>query len=347
MEEGALDTMRVAILSPRLDCNSPKPLSQAERLAGEGNDVTIFTLEATDVEPQKAKLSILGLPRNLFWARVYMLFFPIDLWKAIRWVPRLRQFDLIIAHHYPMTWLAYLARKFYKVKYTYWYHGIGDPSMYPHLYERVYLRVMTFLTKFTVSNADSAVAVSKFASKELKQLTGLDSQAEYNEIDTGTFHKGIDGKIIRERHKLADAPVIFSLGRVSPQKGFHLLIQAFHIVKSSLPDARLVIGGRPDYGYYSKQLEDMSNDSVVFTGYIPAEDLPYYYAMCNLYANCSVWESFNIPIVEAQACGKPVVAFNIGPHPEVVDENGILVEAGNIEKFAQACIDKLKELRGA
>lgn len=338
--------MRIAILSPRLDCNSPKPLSQAERLAEEGNDVTIFTLEAIDVEPQKAKLSILGLPKNLFLARVYVLFFPLDLWKAIRWLPRLKEFDRIIAHHYPMTWLAYLAKKIHRVKYTYWYHGIGDPAMYPHVYERIYLRIMIFLTRFTVSNADSAVSVSKFARGELKELTGLDSQVEHNEVDPHRFHEGIDGTIIRERYNLGDSPVIFSLGRISPQKGFHLLIQAFDIIRHSLPDARLVIGGRPDYSYYLKQLQDASNDSVVFAGYIAAEDLPLCYAMCDLYANCSLWESFNVPIVEAQDCGKPVVAFDIGPHPEVINENGILVETGNIEKFARACIEKLKNVRG-
>jgi 1,2-diacylglycerol 3-alpha-glucosyltransferase len=51
-------------------------------------------------------------------------------------------------------------------------------------------------------------------------------------------------------------------------------------------------------------------------------------------------------LAEAQACGKPVVAFDMGPHPEVINENGILVETGNIEKFAEACIEKLKQVRG-
>ena len=53
----------------------------------------------------------------------------------------------------------------------------------------------------------------------------------------------------------------------------------------------------------------------------------------------------DIPLAEAQACGKPVVAFDIGPHPEVIDENGALIETGNIEKFAQACIKKLRRVR--
>jgi len=58
-----------------------------------------------------------------------------------------------------------------------------------------------------------------------------------------------------------------------------------------------------------------------------------------------MWESYNLPIMEAQLCGKPVVAFEIGPHREVISNNGILVEEGNIEKFSAACVKKLKQAR--
>jgi len=89
----------------------------------------------------------------------------------------------------------------------------------------------------------------------------------------------------------------------------------------------------------------MSDKSVIFIDFVSHSVIPLYYTICDLYVSCTLWESFNVPIIEAQACGKPVVVFNIGPHPEVIDENGILVEAENIEKFAQACIEKLRQVR--
>ncbi len=89
----------------------------------------------------------------------------------------------------------------------------------------------------------------------------------------------------------------------------------------------------------------MSDSSVTFVGPLPHDQLPHYYAACDVYATCSRWESYNLPIAEAQACGKPVVAFNLGSHPEIVNASGILVEAENVDKFAQACIEKLKSLR--
>ena len=74
--------------------------------------------------------------------------------------------------------------------------------------------------------------------------------------------------------------------------------------------------------------------------------MPYYYAACDIYATCSLWEANNIPVLEAQACGKPVIAFDFDFFREELSKNYILVEKENIEKFAKACIRKLQEVRG-
>lgn len=338
--------MRIAILVPNfaeVDGGARVAELQAEELGEQGNYVAIFALGA-DIQPKNADLFIMGMPRGLFWQRIYRLLFPLDIFKTIKWLPKLKNFELVIVHLYPLTWLAYLAKKFYKVKYTFWYHGIPDPQIFPHLYERIFWRMQVFLTKLTVRNADQAVAVSKFAQAELKKHTGLDSEVVYNKIATERFHERIDGGWVREKYNLDMAPVILSVGRCSPQKGFHLLIQAFNLIKQAIPEAKLVIVGGHGYDYYSKQLREMSDNSVIFTGHV-GNKVSFYYAMCDIYASCSLWESFNLPLAEAQFCGKPVVAFNIGPHPEIIDENGMLVETGNVEKFAQACIEKLKEVR--
>ncbi|MCK4403348.1 MAG: glycosyltransferase family 4 protein [Dehalococcoidia bacterium] len=316
---------------------------QAEELAKDGNQVAIFAFGA-DIKPKRADLFIMGMPKNLFWQRIYRLIFPLDIIKVCKWLPRLKNFDLIIAHLYPLTWLAYLAKKLYKVKYTFWYHGIVDPQFFPHLYERIYLRLQIFFTRLTVQNADRAVAVSKFSQQELKKYTGLDSEVIYNKVDLDKFHPGIDGSRIRQKHSLADDPVILFVGRISPHKGVHQLIQAFNSVKEKITNAKLIIVGRPEYTYYFNALKRMSDDSVVFTGPVSHDFLPLYYAACDVYASCSRWETYNLPLVEAQACRKPVVAFNVGPHPEVVTdgETGFLVPFKDADALAEAIIKLLK-----
>lgn len=339
--------MKIAILSPNFvdhDGGAAFIKLQAEELARGGNYVAIFAL-AANINPENVDVFAMGMPQKLFGQRVYRLVFPLDIFKTLRWLRKLRSFDLVITHQYPLTWLAYWAKKLYKIKYTCWYHGIADPKFSTRLLERIYTRWQIFLTRLTVKNADRAVTNSKYCQKEFKEYTGLDSEVIYNRVDLDIFRPGLDGTEIRKKYSLGNDPVILFVGGLRPVKGVHLLLKAFNLVKKEVPDAKLVIVGRPDYPYYFKELKRLSNGSVTFIDFVPHDILPLYYNMCDLYATCTLWESFNNPIVEAQSCGKPVVVFDIGPHPEVVDGNGILVEAGNVEKFAEACIKKLKEVR--
>jgi glycosyltransferase involved in cell wall biosynthesis len=340
--------MRIAILVPNFvefDGGAQNARVQAEHLVEEGHQVAVFTF-AADIKLKNAGVFVMGMPRSLFWERIYRLFFPLDIFKALRWLPKIKDFDHVIVHLYPLTWIAYLAKKLYKVKYTFVYHGIMDPKLLPHFHEKVYMWAQILLTRFTIQSADEAIAVSAFAQKELKRYTGVDSKVVYGPYDKTRFNPSLDGGRVREELKLGDAPVILSVGAIRPVKGFHLLVKAFKSVKQQLPEARLIIVGKHSFDYYSKQVKADSDDSTLFIDCIPNGALPPYYAACDVYATCSLWETFNIPLAEAQLCGKPAVVFDIGPHPEVISKKGVLVEAGNIDKFVQACVEKLKQARG-
>ncbi len=332
--------MKIAFLVPnfsKIDGGARAAEVHARELAEEGNEVAIFAL-AADIKPRNASLYVLGMPGNMLWRRAYRLIFPLDIIKTIRWLPRLKNFDMVIAYFYPLTWLAYLAKKFYHVKYTFWYIGLSDPKLYTRLHERIYIRLHIFFTKCTTRNVDRAVAISQYSQQEMKQNTGLDGEVVYSKVDMEKFRPGMDGAEIRQKHDLGNDPVILFVGALHPGKGIHLLISAFSLVKERLPKAKLVIGGRPDHAYYFERLKQMSDDSVIFAGFVNDELLPLYYGMCDVYATASLQENFNLPLVEAQMCGKPVVAFDLGSHPEVIDNSGILVEPDNIEKFAEAII---------
>jgi 1,2-diacylglycerol 3-alpha-glucosyltransferase len=338
--------MRVAILVPNFaeyDGAARVAEVQAKELVKQGHKVDVFAF-AADIPADGFRIHVMGMPKNLFFQRIYRLIFPLDLVKTIKWLPRLKKYDEIIVHLYPMTWLGYLAKKLYGVKYTFWYHGIMPPNLFPHFYERIYMKLQIFLTKITVANADRAVAVSKYGAKELKKYTGLEAEVIYNKVDLDRFHPGIDGSKVRKKYNIGNEPVILFVGALRPVKGVHLLIRAFKLVKRRIPTAKLIIVGRADYLYYFEQLKKESDESVIFAGFVPREELPYYYAACDIYASCSLWETFHLPALEAQACGKPVIAWHqaIG---EIINEKGVLVEMGNLEKFAQACIEKLMDVK--
>ena len=240
-----------------------------------------------------------------------------------------------------MNWLAYLAKKHYRIKYVYFNHGINTTGLLNNVWQKFYMKLFSFFTNITLKNVDEAYSVSKYLKEDLKNMSGLDSKVIYNKIDKKRFNKKVKGERIIKRYDLKNNKVLLYAGRIAPHKGIHLLLESFNIVKKQIPTAKLLIVGKPTFNNYFKKLKKLADKDVIFAGFVPDEDLPYYYAACNVYVTTSLWEGFNLPAAEAQACGKKVVAFNIGSHPEIV-KNGALVEKGNITKFADKTVRILK-----
>ena len=81
----------------------------------------------------------------------------------------------------------------------------------------------------------------------------------------------------------------------------------------------------------------MADEDIIFTGFVDDKDLPAYYAVSDVYVTASIDEGFNLPAVEAQACGKPVVAFDVGANRELIKKGkGILVPEGDVQGFTDA-----------
>lgn len=338
---------RIAILLPtfsRFDGVGKVVEQQSEELSGAGHHVSIFTLEADMSPPKGVALLRLRAPRNLLINRVYRVLFVLDP-RVLVWASRLKGFDVIIAHQYPMTYVGYIAKKLHGVRYVFYNHGQAYQGIVAlSSLERVYYRLMCALEDMSIKNADSAVCVSEFLRRELKERVGMDGFVIYNKVDE-RFRRGLDGSSIRRRYGIGNDPLVLYVGRIVPHKGVHILIEAFRRVRREIPNAKLLIVGRHYYVEYSKRLRGMVDESVIFAEDVPDDELPLYYAACDVYATCSLWEGFNLPIAEAQACGKPVVAFRVGSHPEVVDGHGTLVEAGDVVQFSEACIRKLRGAR--
>jgi glycosyltransferase involved in cell wall biosynthesis len=323
--------------------------TQSATLTAGGHSVTIFALQADMEPPPGVTLRLLGMPGKLLWQRFYRLLFPLAFCKNGRYARMLRGFDTVYSHQYPMNWLAWLAKRDYKVQYIYYDYGVAPPESFSGIIERTYMWLFTLISGWTARKADSAVSISNYLKKELKKDTGLDSEVAYPSINMKRFHPGIDGSAIRQKYNLAGRPVILYLGRISPHKGIHLLIEAFKQARQKSPEAALLIVGKHTFPRYTLQLKQLADDNVIFSGYVGDEDIPLYYAACDIYASATLWEGFNLPLAEAQACARPVVAFNLGPHPEVVehDRTGLLVPEADTGALAAALVKLLgsEELR--
>ena len=75
---------------------------------------------------------------------------------------------------------------------------------------------------------------------------------------------------------------------------------------------------------------------MIFTGYVPEEELPLVYNAADLFVYPSLYEGFGLPILEAMACGVPVITSNLSSMPEVAGDAGILVDPNDVNALADA-----------
>ncbi|MBR9699255.1 glycosyltransferase family 4 protein [Candidatus Woesearchaeota archaeon] len=336
--------MKIAILTPTFSHFSGIDRLveiQAKKFIKQGHKVDIFALQASLKLPN-VNVFVLGMPKNPFMERIYRLFMFLDRKKVEKYAKMLQSYDIVYSHFYPMNIIAYKAKKEgRKIKYVYHNAGVGIVSTYS-FFERLYLHLFNIFSNWTVKNCDEAISISEFLRKTLRKETGIDSKVEYIPVDTKRFNKKVSGKRIRKKFGIRDGPVLLYVGRISPHKGIHLLLKAFALVQKEYPRAKLIIAGKHTFKKYSEKLKRLAGRNVMFAGFVPDKDLPEYYAACDIYTSCSLWEGYDIPIVEAFYSGKPSIAFDVGSHPEVL-KKGKLVKESDVEAFAKAIMFYVKK----
>jgi glycosyltransferase involved in cell wall biosynthesis len=210
--------------------------------------------------------------------------------------------------------------------------------------------------------------ITKESRKKFPQFAHL-FRTIYNGVDVERFiSKNSDDETRDDRSKR-----LLFVGRVSPEKGVHVLLEAFQKIAELYPEVQLEIVGVPKAVTYEfvvalsddpkvldlasfypdgwiNYLSQWQNSSsvaskVCFTGSVPHSQLVNYYQKTDIFIFPSVWnEPFGIPIIEAMATGVPVVATRGGAFPEIVAEGktGLLVERGDASALAAAILHLLQ-----
>lgn len=132
---------------------------------------------------------------------------------------------------------------------------------------------------------------------------------------------------------------ILAVGTVEPRKNIESLLKAYALLKKqSNFNCHLLIAGMRGWKnskifntHYTLNLMEQ----VKFLGYVPDEDMPKLYSGAMAFVFPSLYEGFGIPLLEAMACGTPVVVSNTSTMPEVVGNAGIYIDPYNIENIAQ------------
>lgn len=134
------------------------------------------------------------------------------------------------------------------------------------------------------------------------------------------------------------------VGRVSYEKNIDILIKAVAIIKKKIPAITItIIGDGPD----RKRLQDLTKqlkleNNIVFKGWIPNNQLNQEIINCDILVTASTMETQGIALLEAMACGLPVIGANKYAIPELVKNNGYLFESNNVDDCAKKIIKCLK-----
>lgn len=191
--------------------------------------------------------------------------------------------------------------------------------------------------KAAVAKADHRFVVSKYWKDALKREYGYESEVTYNGIDVGDFAD------LPERRSCQ--PTLLFVGGLERRKGLDYLVEALPKIAEQIPDVRLIVvaksgfRGTDQVSTFESQARRLGVDRrILFRDSVDQNTLLSFYSDCDLVVLPSRNEGWGLSLMEAMACGKPVVATRVGGIPELVRDgvDGLLVDPGDVEQLSSA-----------
>lgn len=198
--------------------------------------------------------------------------------------------------------------------------------------------------RFAQTRADAVICVSESARRDAVEHLGLDPARVH------VVHNGVDPAfrpLPPARVEAALRPLgltqqgyILHVGTIEPRKNLVRLVQAYHRLCQRVPDVpRLVLAGMQGWLYEDVPAEVEAlglEERVVLLGRVAGELLPALYNGARCFVYPSLYEGFGLPVLEAMACGVPVVTSNSSSLPEVAGDAAILVDPYDVMGIAEA-----------
>jgi glycosyltransferase involved in cell wall biosynthesis len=222
---------------------------------------------------------------------------------------------------------------------------------YPELFTEQTFSYVNDWVERAVKKADKIIAISNNTKKDLIDL--FNAKADRIEV----IYLGVDHAFCpvdsndpltetRNKYGLPEKFILF-VGTIEPRKNLKRLIEAFYEFRkdASNQHALIIAGGRGwQYSEIFKSVEKLGLDKhVIFLDYIPEQDLPLIYNAADLFVYPSLYEGFGLPVLEAMACGVPVVTSDTSSLPEITQDAAVLVHPLDTHALAKAMENVLKD----
>lgn len=214
-------------------------------------------------------------------------------------------------------------------------HDVGFLS-HPEAYSlpgRLYQKLAIFLAK---AGGKRVITISEFTKSELVRLCAMKPErirvipVSYNKSIYHHNYSSQERAAARDRHGIR-TPYIFTAGALSKKKNALGIVKAFEMLRSSPggEDYQLIMAGKENHGFAEAREEIRSCEiapSVIFPGWVSAQDMPLLLSGAACFLLPSFYEGFGIPVIEAFACGVPVIVSDRASLPEVAGGAALLVD---------------------
>jgi len=221
---------------------------------------------------------------------------------------------------FPAFFMPFLKRKGTKYITT-----IHDLAPYNREFVNSYISFIYRLAiNITVKRADTIVTISETVKRELMEkisIPGCKIKLTYNCPGNHFLNESsINVDDVLQKYKLKDKKYILSVATSNKRKNIFSLIQAFELFSNKYPNIKLVLVGTKGN---DEKLNLITNENIIFTGYVKDEELPILYKHSLMYVFPSLCEGFGIPILEAQSNETPVIVSDIPVFREVASDGAV------------------------
>lgn len=254
-----------------------------------------------------------------------------------------KKVDLFHSPNYMIPLLAFPRRRSSRIKCVTTIHDLIPlvfPDHAPKSKKSRLFPVFCAIMNEVGRRSDAIITVSNASRRDILEKLHI-SPAAANKVHT--VYNGVSKRF--QPPTTDQRPSLLYVGRADPYKNLETLIRALSIVhKTTDLKPNLLLAGSPDPRY--PEAMNLANelglkDMVKWTGYLSDDDLVKTYQSADLLVHPSRYEGFGLQIIEAMACGTPVVSSNGGSLPEVAGDAAIMVDPDDVEGFAAGIIEVL------
>lgn len=210
----------------------------------------------------------------------------------------------------------------------------------------LYQRLIGKLTMWSIPRAEKIITISEYSRQDILRSCRI-VPSKIMSVSLGIdkrFTQIKNCEVVKEKFGILRDYILYVGRTEDPRKNLMTLIDAYAALKSKkLIVEQLVIAGRHGKGseiLFKRVIELKLESDVLFPGIVTDSDLPSLLSGAKLFVYASSFEGFGLPVLEAMACGVPVITSNVTSLPEVAGEAAIMVSPENVKELemAMSCV---------